>query len=48
MRFILPFLKEGVCDEIAEGERLHWFVLLESIKVDLLFHMGGEGLDICA
>lgn len=45
---ILPFFKEGVGDKVAKSEGLHGFVLLESVEVDLLFHKGGEGLDVGA
>lgn len=46
MRTTVPFFEEGICDEITECEWLHWLVLLKSVKVDLLLHVRGEGLDV--
>ena len=44
----VPSLEEGVGDHVAECFSFHGFVLLEGVKIDLLFHSGGEGLDIGA
>ena len=44
----VPSLEEGVGDHVAEGFGFHGLVLLEGVEIDLLFHPGGEGLDIGA
>jgi hypothetical protein len=44
----VPPFEEGVSYEVAEGLRLHGFVLFESVEVDLLLHAAAEGLDVGA